>query len=64
MTKDFIEDAIDTLERGDARHVLLAWNDDGTPSIRSSNVPTRQQLAWVRERMAVFLNDIEQTYTT
>ena len=63
MTKDFIEDAIDTLDKGGARYILLAWNDDATPSIRASNVPSQVQLDWARGRLALFLRDIEQTYT-
>ena len=60
MTNDFIEDAIDSLEKGDSGYLLIASNFDSTYCLKASNIPTMDHLKWMRRRFEEYYNEIEQ----
>jgi len=57
---DFVQDAIESLERGDAVHILLACYPGDPAAMWSSFVQTREQLQWMRERMDEVFEQIEE----
>lgn len=63
MTKDFIDDAIDSLNAGNSRYVLLAWCDDDLPSLRACDLSGPQQIEWARGRINKMLDEVAEQFS-
>ena len=64
MTEDFINDAIDSLEKGDCGYLLIAANYESPKCHKASNILTLEHLEWMKrrfdeiyERLKLKLND-------
>lgn len=59
MTADFLEDAMDNLEKFDGEYLLLAGTAGGITCHRCSAIHTLEQLAWFRRRFDEYTANIE-----
>jgi hypothetical protein len=51
-TSDFVDDAIDSIERDDTAHYILIVARAGSPKFDAYvKVETRRQLEWIRARL-------------
>ena len=50
MTDDFIEDAIDSLERGNSGYILIAANYSSPKCHMATNVHSIEHLEWMKRR--------------
>jgi len=50
MTDDFIEDAIDSLEKGDSGYILIAANYSSPKCHKATNIPSLEHLEWMKKR--------------
>ena len=50
MTDDWIEDAIDSLEKGDCGYLLIAANYESPKCHKATNIPTIEHLEWMKLR--------------
>ena len=58
MTDDFIEDAIDSLEKGDLGYILIAANFSSPKCHTATNIPTMEHLQWMKRRFDEVYEDL------
>ena len=59
MTTDFLEDAMDSLEKFDGACILVAGQLGSTTCHRFSRIETMEEVEWIRRGVNKYLEEIE-----
>ncbi len=62
-TADFIEDATDSLVKGEVPHIMICAREFGHTSCHfSANVPTQKHMDWFKRRFGDLCERLEAQY--